>query len=448
MPPTQNEQSWNAKFILDNPYHLASITSGDIITGRFIVIPSHKPFTQIRITLSGSCKTKVTETTSGNSTTGSTSTTHYYYGSRTLFEISQIYASPTPLFGTQEYPYNFSIQVPFRPTEHGEPYPFEEGYLSTEDMSQHALPSTFYYKGVNCEGRIEYVLKGEAFKDPSSTKPKYCATLPLRLKQPAVPFPITDFAPKYDIQQVAIKTLRLIPGNEQRKIKTREKLKGFFQPSTLPKYTFTLKVKYPSILQLNHPEPISLLVSLIPDQNPSLEQETRSEKSEKAKREERPPIRIVSLDLSLRCFTCVRGKKYGEIRQTASKEHKYYFETKQSFVGDQYELQYPSSSSVAPPPPYAVPGSGPSASSAPMEPGTIDLGRLLGLRLTPTHAEGQGKAAVFDNELAPTFGTYNITVSYGIRWKIGVECRGERKVVSNAKWFMDPCLILDAPAGF
>lgn len=440
MPPTQNEQSWNAKFILDNPYHLSSIASGDIITGRFIVIPSHKPFTRIRITLSGVSKTKVTETTTRGSGKDSSRHTDYYYGSRTLFEISQIFDSQTPLSGTEEYPWNFSIQVPFRPVAHGEPYPFEEGYLSSEDVSQHGLPSTFYFTGIDCEATVEYVLRGEAFKDISSKKPKYSATLPLRLKQPAAPFPITDFGTKFATQQVEIKTLRLIPGNEDRKIKTREKLKGFFQPSTLPKHDFKLKVTYPSIIQLNHPEPISLLVSLIPDQTP--QSDTKSEKSEK---EEKPPIRIISLDLSFRCFTSVRGKRDGVIKQTASKEHKYYFETKSPFLGNSYNLPYPSDSDPSPPPPPAYSSS---SSAPPIENGTIDIGKLLGLRLTPTHAEGQGIAAVFDNELASTFGSYNITVSYGIRWKIGVECRGEKKVVSNKQWFMDPCLVLDTPAGF
>ncbi|KAF4628528.1 hypothetical protein G7Y89_g9617 [Cudoniella acicularis] len=76
----------------------------------------------------------------------------------------------------------------------------------------------------------------------------------------------------------------------------------------------------------------------------------------------------------------------------------------------------------------------------------LDLGQILDIRATPTYAHTQKVKALFLRPLVPTFSTFNIAVEYGIRWKIELECAGEKETISNYDIFMDPCLVL-APAG-
>ncbi|KAH8669516.1 hypothetical protein BGZ60DRAFT_515156 [Tricladium varicosporioides] len=430
MPPTQIKQTQNLQIKLDSPSR--SYSAGDYVTGNVILNAQCQPFGFVRIVIFGRCKTKITKHTP--STEDRMSRTDVYRGRRALFEFHQPLYDGTvsdPLLGGPVNTFPFALRIPFHPSGYGDHYKFGPEFLPTDgDMTRHMLPSSFYYYkdgSSNTQAFVEYALVAEVLKDKSASKSIFDASTPFLFLAPTTSTPISEFRIKSDANLITIRTLRLLAEHAEGKLTTGQKLKNVFKTSSVPGYTFTLRVNYPTVIQLNHPAPVPFRVALFP--------EFKNEKYTLPPSEALPQVRITKLGLSLRAMYAFRASSsYKTANIDDYVQDKYYWSFP-TFGGDDFILR-------AGPPGYSEPGEKPGA----LRSEVLNLGSMLDIRLTPTYAYAQQTKSMFVTPVVPTFATYNIALSYGIRWKIELECAGKKETVDNYDMYVEPCLVL-APAG-
>lgn len=430
MPPAGIKQTQNLQIKLDNPGRIYS--AGDYVTGTVVLNAQRQPFGFVRIVIFGRCKTKITRYTS--STKDRMSRSDVYRGRRALFEFSQpLYDDKisSPLLGGAVNTFPFALQIPFHPSGYGDHYKVGPEFLPTDgDMTRHMLPSSFYYYkdgSSNTQAFVEYALVAEVLKDKSASKSIFDASMPFPFLAPTTLTPISDFRIKSDANLVTIRTLRLLAEHAEGKFTTGQKFKNVFKTSSVPGYVFTLRVNYPTVIQLNHPAPVPFRVALFP--------EFQNEKCTLPPSEALPQVRITKLELSLRAMYAFRAPSSYKISNTEDRVQDKYYWSFPTFGGDDFILR-------AGPPGYSEPGEKPGAPRSEV----LDLGNMLDIRLTPTYAHAQQSKSVFVRPMVPMFATYNIALSYGIRWKVELECAGKKEIVDNHDMYVEPCLVL-GPAG-
>ncbi|KAH6672403.1 hypothetical protein B0J14DRAFT_701466 [Halenospora varia] len=412
MPPAGIKQTQNLQIKLDNLGRIYS--AGDYVTGTVILNAQRLPFGFVRIVIFGRCKTKITRYTS--STKDRMSRSDVYRGRRALFEFSQpLYddkiSSPLPGGAVNTFP--FALQIPFHPSGYGDHYKVGPEFLPTDgDMTRHMLPSSFYYYkdgSSNTQAFVEYALVAEVLKDKSASKSIFDASMPFPFLAPTTLTPISDFRIKSDANLVTIRTLRLLAEHAEGKFTAGQKFKNVFKTSSVPGYVFTLRVNYPTVIQLNHPAPVPF---------------------------RRPSPKSASQNSSSPSEQCTHSALRVHIKSNTEDrvQDKYYWSFP-TFGGDDFILR-------AGPPGYSEPGEKPGAPRSEV----LDLGNMLDIRLTPMYAHAQQSKSVFVRPMVPTFATYNIALSYGIRWKVELECAGKKEIVDNHDMYVEPCLVL-GPAG-
>jgi hypothetical protein len=282
------------------------------------------------------------------------------------------------------------------------------------------------------------------------------ATLPLALRAPSTEKPITEFKMKSRSVPIIIKTLRLLPEHATEKPVARKQMKSFFRPSKVPQYAFTLKVDYPTVVQLDHPESWPMRISIIPD--------LRSSKTTMDLANGLPDVRVVGMSVSLCSTTTVQAPTTFSSTES-DKEHEYHFSFRKLFEPSQYTIpvgkledlkagvkesdpfdaEAARSEKMSHFYPSYTPPDDPTTSSNVTPTPVLDLTPLLQLRLTRTHSSAQGlKSAQFERPLIPTFSTYNINVKYKIRWKLEIECAGQKDDISNLFGYVwDDWLVFD-----
>ncbi|KAL9114561.1 MAG: hypothetical protein Q9187_007456, partial [Circinaria calcarea] len=299
MPRTSHRSSSALCIELDKaqPTHFPGDTLEGYVTCDNTSSDRQSQYSAVRLKLFGRAKTKyMVKTSDGTS----------IERGRAVFFEEQRTLSKGPICKDGQHAWPFSITIPKTSTPgfaiRGDEFKPNWGYLSTTDdtssrqiidVTQHALPSNMYYfsksamSGKTVEAYIEYALTAE------SGKTKAC--LPLYIRQRSVQSPITNYKMQSLSSPQVIKTPKLLSEYADRPLTFRQKSRMVFRPSKTPKYAYTVQVEFPTVIQLEHPDPIPLKISLIPDLNP--EKTTICPDKDISSL---PPVQVLSVEMKLK----------------------------------------------------------------------------------------------------------------------------------------------------
>lgn len=229
-----------------------SYRPGDTLTGQ--VAQTDRVHTQpfsVKLSLWGRTKTKIRKHKGNNNYST-------YRGGVNLFASHQVLQSSRP--GTIPegivHAWPFSVTIP---THRRRPQPSPAQGSSGSNNTD--LPPTFYCSG-DGDNFVEYVLEAEL---GTTAGTKYQCALPLNVRAPAGQNFITDH--RMTLATPATKVIRspkVLRENADRDISFREKSRALFHRSRVPRYAFSVKVMYPKLIQLEHPDTIPLKVQVEP----------------------------------------------------------------------------------------------------------------------------------------------------------------------------------------
>ena len=159
------------------------------------------------------------------------------------------------------------------------------------DVSKYLLPSIMYsfyesYMSMTLEAYVEYMIV--------ATHVKITATVLLYIRRPSTEQPITTYNLGARIAYQEVKTQKLLPEFADSPLTMGQKLKKTLRPSKVPRYTFRVRVIFPTILQLEHPEPLPLKVYILPFSNPE-----RTTICPDGDMQDLPSIRLIDLNLKI-----------------------------------------------------------------------------------------------------------------------------------------------------
>jgi hypothetical protein len=130
------------------------------------------------------------------------------------------------------------------------------------DVTKHPLPSVLDYHsesmGDPVEAFTEYVLV--------ATFEKTTAHHPIYVRKQSVLDPITDYRMRTYTKPNVARPLKLLPKHAE-KLSFSQKSSMFFHGKT-PKYSYTVNVEFPQIIQLEHQDLTPLKIHIIPYLDP------------------------------------------------------------------------------------------------------------------------------------------------------------------------------------
>lgn len=441
----------------------------------------------VRLKLFGRAKTKITDKSGKFTVT--------YRGRAVLFEEQQCIFRGAVIAGAR---IPFAITIPDTPQPgfetrgdswdkdksdnqehipHSNVYLPAQKYLSTtqEDVTKHKLPSVFYFKnksswtGSVFEGFVEYALEATLICPKADN---VVTVFPLLVRAQSTEKHIQAEDYKFYVKDSLnmIRSDRLLPENAERKMSLLEKSRKIFAPSKTPKYSYTAKLVYPQVIQLEHPDPIPFKIYIVPIFN-----EAQTTICTDGDIRSLPPVEFISMKLELiactrlRCEGSFPGTYHGEDRNVTHEIpfrgsfQPFTFKVPTVVRGnlgpvDQTFLELgkaphhqnvPITSKVSP---YIEPGAlNPIDDDSVVPDGPIeytrfqvhnegkyflgtpfDLGSHLDLRLSRKGSSTLGTDEVpFEEPIWPSFATYNIVHAYKLAWSINLSCVGEEKTVTD-----------------
>lgn len=172
--------------------------------------------------------------------------------------------------------WEFAIEIPTRPSPRAVASEIKDPEacylpLTTANTGEHPLPSSFSTSGrrgnTRFEAYVEYHLEATLNQQGSSShgSDSLTATLPIRVRGPPMPYPLTDFDLRRRSAQFAASSYRLVPGMEAAELTFKQKSKKFFGSSSVPMFGFTLQYDSPGVVQLDNPAPVPFRVRVVPD---------------------------------------------------------------------------------------------------------------------------------------------------------------------------------------
>ncbi|TDZ22381.1 hypothetical protein Cob_v004507 [Colletotrichum orbiculare MAFF 240422] len=364
MPQTQTKKSKNLSIQLINPaspLYPGSVIHGHVVRDSHVVAPN----ATIRISLLGRAKAKLVVDRGNN--------TKSYYRSRFDFwrggsiadvvHLGPVHIAQGP-GNSQSWP--FALTLP----THSDAAALNEGLSDNERAAcflrvpgipggkvrvpEHALPASFFYEhsgfGKSWHGFVEYWLAAELQIDGKSRVIE--AALPLRKSQ------------------------------------------KFFGSSKIPMFYFSLRVEYPTQIQLGNPHTIPFRLRVTPDR----------ERSSEVIQDVPQKVLIKSAVLEVHSTTEVICPGTFDTHQ-GSKTRKLCIGRKNKLISEADEMEVP---------------------CAPDE-GVLDLGAVLGLQIDARGSVvGASRFGVGLHEiLSPTYTTYCIRLSHILKWEIEASIRGE-----------------------
>jgi hypothetical protein len=211
---------------------------------------------------------------------------------------------------------------------------------------------------------------------------------------------------------------RLVPGMEGSELSVKDKMKKFFQTSSVPAFRFQLEIGLPTIIQLEppglthqiHTKPIAVMLRVLPNWKTSSE----------ILRDTPQKVRLASLQLSLESTT--EGRADGN-----SGVHKDDTRKKVDMVAPNSKLSLAD--------PIYIP------SSADLPP--LNVGELINLRFGYHGPVGQ--RSPFSLNVYPSTETYNFRHTYMLEWEVKIEIAEE--IAKIGGW--SPVRVLDSidPSG-
>ena len=450
MPRTSHKSSPALRIELDDPQ--GTYTPGETLNGYVIceTPPATKlPYHTVQLKMFGRAKTKyVVKSSNGTSTSR---------GRAVLFEEKQMLHRGS-ICQDGQHAWSFSIRIPeaSKPgfSARGDSFKPEPGYLSTQesagkqetDVSKHPLPPVMYYfsesamSGKTVEAYIEYVLVAEGGD--------VIASLPLYVRRRYSPVPIADYRMKTMSFYHMFKTPRLLPEHAGKPLTFGKKMSGVFRPSKTPQYTLTVKVEYPTLIQLEHPNCIPLRICIAP-----IMDHEKTTICPEGHIDKLPPVEIVSMEIGLQSDVNIRcpGRLWDS---GTTKEHTFKFQFQRPMkpaivpiIQELPDLKPIASAPEHPSPLYQKPAFSPNSlvplptdSEISPDPDAVnnpsaalDLGTYNSILLGCSASSTLNLPPVsFKRQVHPTFQTYNINISYRLNWKIKLSCAGETRSVENS----------------
>ncbi|KAH8657742.1 hypothetical protein BX600DRAFT_468074 [Xylariales sp. PMI_506] len=405
--PVRLEQSIHAS--IEIPDLKLSYAPGDIVNGvvKKVNIGSYpEPVTAVLQLILRVETQVVTHTKNSNGDT----TTHHHTGERKIIDRRQQVYSGLAQPGINVWP--FSIAIPTEPLlVHGqelvplpEPLPptIYRGHESDPGPSRGYLYAEYF---------LETHIYGALASSWSSSKPAV-STYPLYIRPRSTPEPIADFAPRALAFDEYIKTLHLDPQYAETGLTFGQHMKSIFHRSSLPCYRFSLIVGYPSVIQLEHPEPISFRLRTKVNKNPQLTTPFLAEKP--------PALRLVSFRLRLQSATHTSDLDGRSSHVTNPFQGAWH---------DTHLLEWvqgeDTDGPVIPEDTTEVPGGNPG----------LDMGQSSQLRISARRASLAKvmHSELFSKPLYPSFTTRHVTHEHRLAWRVVVSCAGkERKIAGEA----------------
>ncbi|KAJ9603193.1 hypothetical protein H2200_012488 [Cladophialophora chaetospira] len=319
---------------------------------------------------------------------------------------------------TWSWPFEFTVPEQADPASilSGEKWKPKDHFRSTADEKNLdlTLPASCYHSrhmfGRHAECFIEYVLDVTLVEPGGLHKIRgpqsKVSTHPIIFHPLSTPEPIQNYYFSTDQRLFTISTLKLLPEHAGTSLGFRDRARSIFQRESIPKFSFSLAVQAPSIIQLMHPEPLPFLITATPDLSQGL---TTIDTSTSL-----PSVILKAAKIELKSHT--RCRAAGTFSD--SKTHEIPILSYKT-LNQPLALVHGMTSSVE---------------------ATLNLGQLCDLRL------GNAKlGSRLEAPLTPNFTTYNVSRSYHILWELEIECAEKTEKFTSVKNGPE-CTIILPPA--
>ncbi|OQU99833.1 Arrestin or S-antigen, domain-containing protein [Cladophialophora immunda] len=374
---------------------------GDVISGRVILnTAADSAIGKLVVSFWGRAKSRIIQQH------GQTVT--YHRGRTQLFkkELLLYEGQYTHKPGSFSWPFEFVVPEHAEATSilSGERWKPKDHYRATTDENNLdlTLPPSCYHRrhmfGRQAECFIEYVLDATLtepeglhhIRGPQSKVSSY----PIVFHPLSTPEPIENYSLTTDQRLFTISTLKLLPEHAGTSLGFRDRARSIFQRDSIPRFSFSLAVQAPGIIQLFHPNHIPFLITATPDLSP---ENTTIDTSTSL-----PTVILRSAKIELK--THVRCRAAGTFADSKT-----------------YEI--PVLPSKALNHPLIMTHGTTTASEA-----TLDLGKLCDLHL------GNAKlGSRLETPMCPNFTTYNVSRSYQLLWELEIECAEKTEKFSSVK---------------
>ncbi|OAP55550.1 hypothetical protein AYL99_10523 [Fonsecaea erecta] len=396
---TKADNSPGLSFEFNNPRQHYS--PGDVISGRVILnTAADSAIGRLVVSFWGRSKSRIIQQ-HGQTVTYHRGRTQFFKKELLLYE-GQYTHKP----GSFSWPFEFVVpeQADAESILSGERWKPKEHYRATTDEVNLdlTLPPSCYHRrhmfGRQAECFIEYVLDATLtepeglhhIRGPQSKVSSY----PIVFHPLSTPEPIENYNLTTDQRPFTISTLKLLPEHAGTSLGFRDRARSIFQRDSIPRFSFSLAVQAPSIIQLFHPNPIPFLITATPDLSP---QSTTIDTSTSF-----PTVTLRSAKIELK--THVRCRAAGTFADSKT-----------------YEIPILPSKTLSYP--LTMAHGTTTASQA-----TLDLGKLCDLRL------GNAKlGSRLETPMCPSFATYNVSRSYQLLWELEIECAEKTEKFSSVK---------------
>lgn len=334
-----------------------------------------------------------------------------------------------------------------------------------ENVTEHTLPSVYSFNdeakwsATKFEAYCEYAIEAMLMCPGTSS---VTALLPLLVRAKPTQSPISgkDYEPHVMDSPKTTRSERLLPENALRKLTFREQSRRLFNPSKVPRYSYVVKMIYPSVIQLEHPDPLPLKLYLVP-----LLKDNQTTICPDGDLRRLPPVEFKSIELKLISLTRLRCQG-GQAVVGSDREFEYplhFNDPSGSFNFTIPTVVRGSLDGIVTPPesfrdlinekmaalPYLEPGAlRPVDESTVVPEGPIEyakfrpnddgeyflgapfnLGSHLDIRVSEFKYSTLGQQGSFQKPLHASFKTYNIVQSYQLFWSIKLACAGETHTV-------------------
>ncbi|KAK5453460.1 hypothetical protein LTS15_006645 [Exophiala xenobiotica] len=410
---TKPTNSPGLAFDFDHPR--AQYSPGDVISGHVVLnTAADVAIGTVTVSFWGRSKSRIIQQ-HGQSASYHRGRTRFFHLEKLLYE-GQYTHKP----GSFSWPFEFVVPDRADPVciGSGEKWKPKEHYRSNVDDQRNeldlSLPPSMFHSRTNISRKvecfIEYVLEATLAEPHSMHKFQFLgpktktSTYPVIFHPLSTPEPIQNYDLVTQDRLFTISTLKLLPEHAGTSLGIRDRARSFFHKDTVPRFSFSLIVQAPNVIQLFHPKPLPFLITIQPDLGP---ENTTIDTSTSL-----PEVVLRSIKIELK----------PEIRCRAPGT---YADTKT------YGIPILSTKQLTRPLSFTKGLS---------EESTLDLGSLYDLRV------GNAKLGPrIENPLCPNFTSYNVTREYYLTWELEIEC-AERTERFSSPRNLPQCTVLLPPA--
>ncbi|KAM0817467.1 hypothetical protein AB5N19_03273 [Seiridium cardinale] len=401
--PTGLTQSIRAS--IEVPQLQLSYAPGDVVHGVVKKINIQNLLQNVTVVVKLIVRIETQVTRESTRSDGSKSTSHSI-GQRTLLESRQhLYRGPASP-GLNEWPFAFMLPHQRLPEALSNSAVPPMGELLPPTISRPTYDAVL--GGHRDYLYVEYRLDAEVYQ---VSAPPAVATFPLFIRPRSIARPMEGTILHGALYNESVKTLHLDPEYAGKSLTFRQHMTSVFQRSKLPEYSFTLVVEYPSVIQLEHPDPISFRLRAIAGEFKPSTPDTKTAGAP-------PALSLVSADIQLRSQTTTDALEGTSYTVTGNKSG-----------------QWDSASLVnwADMPNSPIVTSIPTDVTAPNS--TFDIGKHFRVSLSQ-NGLSLGRVGlqrhVPSNAIYPSFQTRHISHIHQIKWKLVIRCAGKNRKISGS----------------